>query len=342
MNSIDWNQFHTPKKPLSIARVRSARTPEMGRGLPGDQLLPSTPLLPHKPLGAGLVTPYHLELIRQTFDGPGRPHLIPPAKTSSSTSVGGGRARREEPSSPAPPPRTPHQERPCPDPTAPKAPTALTARPTTPASGAVEHKDKGTGAARPILDDDDVPSPPKPKKAAPAAAKPKKDREAPKKARRRPRWPPSPEGGRQGGEGRGPGPRHRPAGSLGRLMRPRRLRRRRARTTPPGGRQAAAPAQAPGPSGDLLLVVGRGRPCPEPKAKAERKRARPNSPALFSVQHDLRRAMACEITAVNDDLDDATIAFIENMLLFLMKKIHFCALLTSSTIIELSSGAWTS
>ncbi|KAJ4459207.1 hypothetical protein PAPYR_4729 [Paratrimastix pyriformis] len=33
--------------------------------------------------------------------------------------------------------------------------------------------------------------------------------------------------------------------------------------------------------------------------------------------------MACEITAVNDDLDDATIAFIENMLLFLMKKIHF-------------------
>ncbi|KAJ4452644.1 hypothetical protein PAPYR_13137 [Paratrimastix pyriformis] len=63
MNSIDWNQFHTPKKPLSIARVRSARTPEMGRGLPGDQL----------PLGAGLMTPYHLELIRQTFDGLFRP-----------------------------------------------------------------------------------------------------------------------------------------------------------------------------------------------------------------------------------------------------------------------------
>ncbi|KAJ4454576.1 hypothetical protein PAPYR_10658 [Paratrimastix pyriformis] len=35
------------------------------------------------------------------------------------------------------------------------------------------------------------------------------------------------------------------------------------------------------------------------------------TPALFSVQHDLRRAMACEITAVNDDLDDETIAFIE-------------------------------
>ncbi|KAJ4454926.1 hypothetical protein PAPYR_10218 [Paratrimastix pyriformis] len=53
---------HPPKKPLSIARVRSARTPEMGRGLPGDQL----------PLGAGLMTPY-LELIRQTFDGLFRP-----------------------------------------------------------------------------------------------------------------------------------------------------------------------------------------------------------------------------------------------------------------------------
>ncbi|KAJ4453792.1 hypothetical protein PAPYR_11640 [Paratrimastix pyriformis] len=38
-------------------------------------------------------------------------------------------------------------------------------------------------------------------------------------------------------------------------------------------------------------------------------------PSVFrkdeDVQHDLRRAMACEITAVNDDLDDATIAFIE-------------------------------
>ncbi|KAJ4457019.1 hypothetical protein PAPYR_7526 [Paratrimastix pyriformis] len=32
---------------------------------------------------------------------------------------------------------------------------------------------------------------------------------------------------------------------------------------------------------------------------------------IDEVQHDLRRAMACEITAVNDDLDDATIAFIE-------------------------------
>ncbi|KAJ4452606.1 hypothetical protein PAPYR_13181 [Paratrimastix pyriformis] len=35
--------------------------------------------------------------------------------------------------------------------------------------------------------------------------------------------------------------------------------------------------------------------------------------------------MACEITAVNDDLDDATIALLKT-LLFLMKKIHFCAI----------------
>ncbi|KAJ4453925.1 hypothetical protein PAPYR_11486 [Paratrimastix pyriformis] len=163
MNSIDWNQFHTPKKPLSIARVRSARTPEMGRGLPGDQL----------PLGAGLMTPYHLELIRQTFDGLFRPSSPDSAGKDLLLDIGGeeDEPEREEPSSPAPPPRTPHQERPCPDPYRPEGPD----RPD-----------------RPILDDDDVPSPPKPKKAAPAAAKPKKDREAPKKARRRPRWPPSP------------------------------------------------------------------------------------------------------------------------------------------------------
>ncbi|KAJ4457093.1 hypothetical protein PAPYR_7486 [Paratrimastix pyriformis] len=120
--------------------------------------------------------------------------------------------------SPAPPPRTPHQERPCPDPYRPEGPDRPDpARPTTPASGAVEHKDKGTGAARPILDDDDVPSPPKPKKAAPAAAKPKKDREAPKKARR-PRWPPS--------------PRRRPP------------RRRRPRPRPPARRKPGPPHEA--------------------------------------------------------------------------------------------------
>ncbi|KAJ4453963.1 hypothetical protein PAPYR_11467 [Paratrimastix pyriformis] len=274
MNSIDWNQFHTPKKPLSIARVRSARTPEMGRGLPGDQL----------PLGAGLMTPYHLELIRQTFDGLFRPSSPDSAGKDLLLDIGGeeDEPEREEPSSPAPAAtHTAPGAPPAPTPTAPKAPTALTARPTTPASGAVEHKDKGTGAARPILDDDDVPSPPKPKKAAPAAAKPKKDREAPEEARRRPRWPPSPRRRPPRRRRPRPRPRHRPAGSLGRLMRPRRLRRRRARTTPPGGRQAAAPAQAPGPSGDLLLVVGRA---PEPKAKAERKRARPTDPDDFSPE----------------------------------------------------------
>ncbi|KAJ4455515.1 hypothetical protein PAPYR_9501 [Paratrimastix pyriformis] len=164
-----------PKKPLSIARVRSARTPEMGRGLPGDQL----------PLGAGLMTPYHLELIRQTFDGLYRPSSPDSAGKDLLLDIGG----EDEPNARSPrlpPRRHAHRTRsaPAPTPTAPKAPTALTARPTTPASGAVEHKDKGTGAARPILDDDDVPSPPKPKKAAPAAAKPKKDREAPEEGKK--------------------------------------------------------------------------------------------------------------------------------------------------------------
>ncbi|KAJ4453876.1 hypothetical protein PAPYR_11539 [Paratrimastix pyriformis] len=117
------------------------------------------------------MTPYHLELIRQTFDGLFRPSSPDSAGKDLLLDIGGeeDEPEREEPSSPAPPPRTPHQERPCPDPYRPEGPD----RPD-----------------RPILDDDDVPSPPKPKKAAPAAAKPKKDREAPKKARRRPRWPP--------------------------------------------------------------------------------------------------------------------------------------------------------
>ncbi|KAJ4452927.1 hypothetical protein PAPYR_12748 [Paratrimastix pyriformis] len=128
-----------------------------------------------------------------TFDGLFRPSSPDSAGKDLLLDIGGeeDEPEREEPSSPAPAAtHTAPGAPPAPTPTAPKAPTALTARPTTPASGAVEHKDKGTGAARPILDDDDVPSPPKPKKAAPAAAKPKKDREAPKKARRRPRWPP--------------------------------------------------------------------------------------------------------------------------------------------------------
>ncbi|KAJ4454210.1 hypothetical protein PAPYR_11124 [Paratrimastix pyriformis] len=183
------------------------------------------------------MTPYHLELIRQTFDGLFRPSPDSAGKDLL-LDIGGEdeaasprlRPRRHAPGAP-----------PAPTPTAPKAPTALTARPTTPASGAVEHKDKGTGAARPILDDDDVPSPPKPKKAAPAAAKPKKDREAPKRQRRRPRWPPR----GCGGEG------------LGR--RPREDARPRHRHNP-------APVEISSSSSD---EGGR----PEPKAKAERKRA---------------------------------------------------------------------
>ncbi|KAJ4452996.1 hypothetical protein PAPYR_12659 [Paratrimastix pyriformis] len=134
------------------------------------------------------MTPYHLELIRQTFDGLFRPSSPDSAGKDLLLDIGGeeDEPEREEPSSPAPAAtHTAPGAPPAPTPTAPKAPTAPTpARPTTPASGAVEHKDKGTGAARPILDDDDVPSPPKPKKAAPAAAKPKKDREAPEEGKK--------------------------------------------------------------------------------------------------------------------------------------------------------------
>ncbi|KAJ4453626.1 hypothetical protein PAPYR_11863 [Paratrimastix pyriformis] len=117
-----------------------------------------------QPLGAGLMTPYHLELIRQTFDGLFRPSSPDSAGKDLLLDIGGeeDEPEREEPSSPAPPPRTPHQERPCPDPYRPEGPD----RPD-----------------RPILDDDDVPSPPKPKKAAPAA-KPKKDREAPEEGKK--------------------------------------------------------------------------------------------------------------------------------------------------------------
>ncbi|KAJ4454302.1 hypothetical protein PAPYR_11030 [Paratrimastix pyriformis] len=186
MNSIDWNQFHTPQEAIEYCEGAIGQDPpKWAEGYQAINCFRRRLSSLTQPLGAGLMTPYHLELIRQTFDGLFRPSSPDSAGKDLLLDIGGeeDEPEREEPSS-----------APAPTPTAPKAPTALTAptraRPTTPASGAVEHKDKGTGAARPILDDDDVPSPPKPKKAAPAAAKPKKDREAPKKARRRPRWPP--------------------------------------------------------------------------------------------------------------------------------------------------------
>ncbi|KAJ4455244.1 hypothetical protein PAPYR_9832 [Paratrimastix pyriformis] len=207
MNSIDWNQFHTPQEAIEYCEGAIGQDPpKWAEGYQAINCFRRRLSSLTQPLGAGLMTPYHLELIRQTFDGLFRPSSPDSAGKDLLLDIGGeeDEPEREEPSSPAPAAtHTAPGAPPAPTPTAPKAPTALTARPTTPASGAVEHKDKGTGAARPILDDDDVPSPPKPKKAAPAAAKPKKDREAPEEARRRPRWPPmeissssSDEGGR--------------------------------------------------------------------------------------------------------------------------------------------------
>ncbi|KAJ4455264.1 hypothetical protein PAPYR_9798 [Paratrimastix pyriformis] len=193
MNSIDWNQFHTPQEAIEYCEGAIGQDPpKWAEGYQAINCFRRRLSSLTQPLGAGLMTPYHLELIRQTFDGLFRPSSPDSAGKDLLLDIGGeDEPKRESPR--LPPRRHAHRTRsaPAPTPTA-KAPTALTARPTTPASGAVEHKDKGTGAARPILDDDDVPSPPKPKKSGPAAAKPKKDREAPKKARRRPRWPPSP------------------------------------------------------------------------------------------------------------------------------------------------------
>ncbi|KAJ4455849.1 hypothetical protein PAPYR_9144 [Paratrimastix pyriformis] len=180
MNSIDWNQFHTPKKPLSIARVRSARTPKWAEGYQAINWSAPAP------------TPYR--------QGPDRP---------------------DRPSDDA-------------------------------ASGAVEHKDKGTGAARPILTM--MPSPPKPK--APAAAKPKKDREAP----------------RQGGPGGQPGPPHEAkeaAEAKGSDDAPRR--------TPGRGTGTSTRPQWRSPSSS-----DEGGRAPEPKA--ERKRARPTDPDDFSPE----------------------------------------------------------
>ncbi|KAJ4452858.1 hypothetical protein PAPYR_12856 [Paratrimastix pyriformis] len=163
MNSIDWNQFHTPQEAIEYCEGAIGQDPpKWAEGYQAINCFRRRLSSLTQPLGAGLMTPYHLELIRQTFDGLFRPSSPDSAGKDLLLDIG------------APP---------APTPTAPKAPTALTARPTTPASGAVEHKDKGTGAARPILDDDDVPSPPKPKKAAPAA-KPKKDREAPEEGKK--------------------------------------------------------------------------------------------------------------------------------------------------------------
>ncbi|KAJ4453761.1 hypothetical protein PAPYR_11677 [Paratrimastix pyriformis] len=188
MNSIDWNQFHTPQEAIEYCEGAIGQDPpKWAEGYQAINCFRRRLSSLTQPLGAGLMTPYHLELIRQTFDGLFRPSSPDSAGKDLLLDIGG---EEDEPEREEPRPylhRTsgsvlnsffvrPRPPRP--------------ARPTTPASGAVEHKDKGTGAARPILDDDDVPSPPKPKKAAPAAAKPKKDREAPKKARRRPRWPP--------------------------------------------------------------------------------------------------------------------------------------------------------
>ncbi|KAJ4453296.1 hypothetical protein PAPYR_12271 [Paratrimastix pyriformis] len=290
MNSIDWNQFHTPQEAIEYCEGAIGQDPpKWAEGYQAINCFRRRLSSLTQPLGAGLMTPYHLELIRQTFDGLFRPSSPDSAGKDLLLDIGGeeDEPEREEPSSPAPAAtHTAPGAPPAPTPTAPKAPTALTARPTTPASGAVEHKDKGTGAARPILDDDDVPSPPKPKKAAPAAAKPKKDREAPeegkkaapvaakskkeaaKEAKAAAPAPPPP-------ARRKPGPPHEAkeaAEAKGSDDAPQEDARPRHRHKHP------APVEISSSSSD------EGGRAPEPKAKAERKRARPTDPDDFSPE----------------------------------------------------------
>ncbi|KAJ4452572.1 hypothetical protein PAPYR_13218 [Paratrimastix pyriformis] len=160
---------------------------------------------------------------------------------------------------------------PAPTPTAPKAPTAPDRPSDDAASGAVEHKDKGTGCqswttmmcrARPS-----------PRKA-PAAAKPKKDREAPE------------EQAEGGPGGRQPGPPHEAKEAA----------EAKGSDDAPGGRQAAAPAQAPGPSGDPPRRRTRAA-APEPKAKAERKR--PGRPTRTTSRRPLAKHRSPVVDLVN-------------------------------------------
>ncbi|KAJ4453072.1 hypothetical protein PAPYR_12578 [Paratrimastix pyriformis] len=272
MNSIDWNQFHTPQEAIEYCEGAIGQDPpKWAEGYQAINCFRRRLSSLTQPLGAGLMTPYHLELIRQTFDGLFRPSSPDSAGKDLLLDIGGEedeRTRGALVSRPAATHTAPGA--PLPRPTAPKAPTALTARPTTPASGAVEHKEQGNRSRSAvcrsgILDDDDVPSPPKPKKAAPAAAKPRRI------ARPRRRQEGGP-GGRQvqkeaAKEAKAAAPAPPPARRKPGPPHEAKAAEAKGSDDAPGGRQAAAPAQAPGPSGDLLLV-----------------RARPTDPDDFSPE----------------------------------------------------------
>ncbi|KAJ4459206.1 hypothetical protein PAPYR_4728 [Paratrimastix pyriformis] len=173
--------------------------------------------------------------------------------------------------------RTPHQERPLPDPYRPEAPTALTARPTTPASGAVEHKDRELeplGQSWTTMMCRARPSP----EGGPGGRQAKKDR-GPREARRRPRWPPSQKAAKEARPRPSPttgppkpGPPHEAKGCGGEG------------SDDAPGRQAAAPAQAPGPSGISSSSSDEGVFAPG-KAKAERKPEPPQHYSHYLPEH---------------------------------------------------------
>ncbi|KAJ4454770.1 hypothetical protein PAPYR_10461 [Paratrimastix pyriformis] len=132
MNSIDWNQFHTPQEAIEYCEGAIGQDPpKWAEGYQAINCFRRRLSSLTQPLGAGLMTPYHLELIRQTFDGLFRPSSPDSAGKDLLLDIGGeeDEPEREEPSSPAPAAtHTAPGAPPAPTPTAPKAPTALTAQ----------------------------------------------------------------------------------------------------------------------------------------------------------------------------------------------------------------------
>ncbi|KAJ4452901.1 hypothetical protein PAPYR_12775 [Paratrimastix pyriformis] len=134
MNSIDWNQFHTPQEAIEYCEGAIGQDPpKWAEGYQAINCFRRRLYSLTQPLGAGLVTPYHLELIRQTFDGLFRPSSPDSAGKDLLLDIGGEERNRTRGALVSRPRRHAHRTRsaPCPDPYRPEAPTA----PTSPQEG---------------------------------------------------------------------------------------------------------------------------------------------------------------------------------------------------------------
>ncbi|KAJ4453028.1 hypothetical protein PAPYR_12623 [Paratrimastix pyriformis] len=254
MNSIDWNQFHTPQEAIEYCEGAIGQDPpKWAEGYQAINCFRRRLSSLTQPLGAGLMTPYHLELIRQTFDGLFRPSSPDSAGKDLLLDIGGEEDARTRGALVSRPRRHAHRTRsaPAPTPTAPKAPTALTAQ-------------AAPAAAKPKKDRE---APEEGKKAAPVAAKSKK--EAAKEAKAAAPAPPPPARRKPGppheakeaaeAKGSDDAPRRTPGRGTGTSTRPqwRSPPRRRTRAAVPRtqgeGRAQAGPADRPG----RLLPGGR-------------------------------------------------------------------------------------